>query len=152
MAQIPAFSLSGSDGATYSAKGLKGKAYVLYFYPKDNTPGCTTEACDFRDNMARIVASGVEVFGVSPDSLKSHEKFIAKFDLPFVLLSDPEHSLAEKLGAWGRKKFMGKEYDGVIRSTFLIGSSGSILKEWRGVKVAGHVDEVIAAIDELVAS
>lgn len=152
MSSVPAFSLAGSDGQTYSSEGLAGQPYVLYFYPKDNTPGCTTEACDFRDNLGRISAKGVQVLGVSPDSIKSHQSFIKKFSLPFVLLSDPDHQLAEALGAWGPKKFMGKEYDGIIRSTFLIGGDAQIVAEWRSVKVKGHVDEVLAAIDEHLGS
>ena len=143
----PSIFLEGSDGATYTTDSLAGSPYVLYFYPKDNTPGCTTEACDFRDNMARIESAGVKVLGVSPDSIKSHHKFIDKFELPFVLLSDPDHSLAESLGAWGPKKFMGKEYDGIIRSTFLVNGDGEIVQEWKKVKVKGHVDAVIEAIN-----
>ena len=149
MTQVPAFSLEGSDGATHTNDSLAGAPYVLYFYPKDNTPGCTTEACDFRDNIARIESAGVKVLGVSPDSIKSHHKFIEKFELPFVLLSDPEHALAGSLGAWGPKKFMGKEYDGIIRSTFLINAEGEIAQEWKKVKVKGHVDAVLEAIDAL---
>jgi peroxiredoxin Q/BCP len=150
MAKIPAWKLPGSDGTTYASKDLKGTPYVLYFYPRDNTPGCTTEACDFRDNMARVEGKGVKVFGVSPDTLKSHDKFITKFDLPFVLLADEDHAIAEKLGVWGLKKFMGRESMGIIRTTFLISADGTILKQWDKVKVKGHVDEVLAAIDELV--
>ena len=150
MASVPDFSLPGSDGNTYSPQSLQGRWYVLYFYPKDNTPGCTTEACDFRDQFARLSGHGVTVLGVSPDSLVSHEKFISKYELPFVLLSDTDHALASALGAWGPKKFMGKEYDGIIRSTFLINSQGEVVREWKKVKVKGHVDEVLAALEELV--
>ena len=148
MAKIPAFSLPGSDGQTWSAKELKGTTYVLYFYPKDSTPGCTTEACDFRDNFARLALRGVKLFGVSPDSLKSHANFIAKQELTFPLLTDAEHVLAEKLGVWIEKSMYGRTYMGIDRSTFLVGADGTIVKEWRGVKVNGHVDEVVAAVEE----
>lgn len=147
---MPAWNLPSTEGGTQASKDLKGTAYVLYFYPRDNTPGCTTEACDFRDNLARLTKAGVKVFGVSADSLKSHDKFIAKYDLPFPLLSDEEHVLMEKLDVWGLKKFMGRESMGVIRSTFLVDGTGKIVKEWRKVSVKGHVDEVLAAIDELI--
>jgi thioredoxin-dependent peroxiredoxin len=150
MAKIPAFALPGTDGQTWSSKELKGSAYVLYFYPRDSTPGCTTEACDFRDNMARLKKAGVQVFGVSPDSLASHEKFIAKQSLSFVLLSDEGHAYAEKLKVWGEKMMYGKKVNGIIRSTFLIDAEGNIAREWRGVRVKGHVDEVLAAVKELL--
>jgi peroxiredoxin Q/BCP len=148
MAKIPAFSLPGSDGKTWSSKELKGSTYVLYFYPKDSTPGCTTEACDFRDNFARLALRGVKLFGISPDSLKSHANFIAKQELTFPLLTDAEHVLAEKLGVWIEKSMYGRTYMGIDRSTFLVGADGAIVKEWRGVKVAGHVDAVVAAVEE----
>lgn len=150
MTAVPDFTLSASDGATYSKQSLMGQWYVLYFYPKDNTPGCTTQACDFRDHMSRIAAKGVAVLGVSPDSLASHDKFIAKHTLPFVLLSDPDHQLASALGAWGPKKFMGKEYDGIIRSTFIINPQGEVVREWKKVKVKGHVDEVVETLEGLL--
>ena len=149
MAKLPAFSLESTDGKI-SNKDLKGQPCVLYFYPKDMTPGCTTEACDFRDNMARIKRTKVAVYGVSPDPLARHETFIKKHALNFPLISDPEHKLADKLKVWGPKKFMGREFDGIIRSTFLIDAEGTIVKEWRSVKVKGHVDEVLAAIKELL--
>ncbi len=148
MAKMPAFSLPGSDGRTWSAKDLKGEAYVLYFYPKDSTPGCTTEACGFRDNLARLTLRGVRLFGVSPDSLKSHATFIAKQDLNFPLLADADHVLADKLGVWIEKSMYGRKYMGIDRSTFLVGADGTILQEWRGVKVPGHVDEVLAAVEQ----
>jgi peroxiredoxin Q/BCP len=148
MAKIPAFSLPGSDGKTWSAKDLKGTPYVLYFYPKDSTPGCTTEACGFRDNLARLALRGVTLLGVSPDSLKSHATFIAKQDLNFPLLADTEHVLAEKLGVWVEKSMYGRTYMGIERSTFLVGVDGTILQSWRNVKVPGHVDEVLAAVEK----
>jgi peroxiredoxin Q/BCP len=148
MAKIPAFSLPGSDGKTWSAKDLKGTPYVLYFYPKDSTPGCTTEACGFRDNLARLALRGVTLLGVSPDSLKSHATFIAKQDLNFPLLADTEHVMAEKLGVWVEKSMYGRTYMGIERSTFLVGADGTILESWRNVKVPGHVDEVLAAVEK----
>ncbi len=143
MAKIPAFSLEGSDGARHSAKEFAGKRWILYFYPRDNTPGCTVQACGFRDAGRQLADEGVPVVGVSPDSVKSHLGFIAKQQLNFLLLSDPDHTLAEKLGVWGEKTLYGKKHLGIIRSTFLIDADGTILREWRGVRVAGHVDEVI---------
>lgn len=148
MAKIPAFSLAGSDGKTWSAKDLKGTPFVLYFYPKDSTPGCTTEACGFRDNLARLALRGVSLLGVSPDSLKSHATFIAKQDLNFPLLADVDHVFAEKMGVWVEKSMYGRTYMGIDRSTFLIGADGTILESWRSVKVPGHVDAVVAAVEK----
>jgi len=145
MAKMPAFSLAASDGQTWTNKALAGKPYVLYFYPKDNTSGCTTEACDFRDAAKEIAKAGLTVLGVSPDSVKSHQGFITKQQLNFVLLADPEHTLAEALQVWVEKSMYGRKYFGIERSTFLVGANGTILKEWRKVKVAGHVAEVLAA-------
>lgn len=151
MAKIPAFSLSGSDGAVHTATGLLGTPYILYFYPRDMTPGCTTESCDFRDQHSALSKLGVKVFGVSCDSLASHAKFIAKEKLNFVLLADTDHVLAEKLGAWGEKSNYGKTYMGLIRSTFLIDATGAITREWRKVKVTDHVAEVVAAARAMLA-
>jgi len=148
MAKIPAFSLPGSDGKTWSAKELKGTPFVLYFYPKDSTPGCTTEACGFRDNLARLALRGVTLLGVSPDSIKSHATFIAKQELNFPLLADTDHALAEKLGVWIEKSMYGRKYMGIDRSTFLVGADGTILEEWRSVKVPGHVDAVVLAVEK----
>lgn len=145
MATIPAFSLPGSDGKTWSAQDFRGRTWILYFYPKDSTPGCTVEACDFRDAGKELAKAGLTVVGVSPDSVKSHQGFIAKQRLDFLLLSDPEHALAEALQVWTLKKNYGKEYMGIERSTFLVGPDGAILKEWRKVKVDGHVAAVLAA-------
>ena len=125
-----------------SLDDFKGERVVLYFYPKDNTSGCTQEACDFRDNINRLT-SKASVIGVSPDSIKSHIKFKENHDLNFLLISDPEHKLAEKYGVWKEKSMYGKKYMGIERSTFIIDKSGKIEKEWRKVKVKGHVDEVI---------
>ena len=126
----------------YSLSDFKGQKIILYFYPKDNTSGCTQEACDFRDNINRLT-SYATVIGVSSDSIKSHKSFKEKQGLNFILLSDPEHKLAEEFEVWKEKSMYGRKYMGIERSTFIIGKSGNIEKEWRKVKVKGHVDEVI---------
>ena len=130
----------------YSLSDFKGQKVILYFYPKDNTSGCTQEACDFRDNMNRLT-SKVQVIGVSPDSIKSHIKFKENHGLNFILLSDPEHKLAEIFQVWKEKSMYGKKYMGIERSTFLIDKNGTVIKEWRKVKVKGHVDEILNALD-----
>ncbi len=145
----PDFALSDHNEEEVTLTGLKGNPVVLYFYPKDNTPGCTTEACDFRDNMARITSAGAMVLGVSPDSVKSHQKFIGKFDLPFPLLVDDDHAVAEAYGAWGEKKMYGKTFQGLIRSTFLIDGEGKIAQAWYHVRAKGHVDTVLTALENL---
>ncbi len=148
--RAPAFTLPAVPDGKVRLSQFKGeKNVVLYFYPRDNTPGCTTEACDFRDNMAALQRKDTVVLGVSKDSLASHEKFAAKFDLPFPLLADEEHQVCEKYGVWLEKKNYGKTYMGIQRATFLINKQGKIAAAWPKVKVAGHVDEVRAAIDEL---
>ena len=129
----------------YSLSDFKGEKFVLYFYPKDNTSGCTQEACDFRDNMNRIT-SHAKVIGVSPDSIKSHKKFQENHGLNFILLSDTEHKLSEFFGALGEKSMYGKKYMGIIRSTYIIDADGEIVKSWTKVKVKGHVDEVLKEI------
>ncbi len=121
---------------------FKGKKVVLYFYPKDNTSGCTQEACDFRDNINRLTTKAT-VIGVSPDSIKSHKKFKENHNLNFLLLSDPEHKLAEQFEVWKEKSMYGRKYMGIERSTFIIDENGIIAKEWRKVKVKGHVDEIL---------
>ena len=126
----------------FSLNDFKGQKVILYFYPKDNTSGCTQEACDFRDNINRLT-SYATVIGVSPDSIKSHKSFKEKQSLNFILLSDPEHKLAEKFEVWKEKSMYGRKYMGIERSTFIIDKNGKIEKEWRKVKVKGHVDEVI---------
>ena len=126
----------------YSLNGFKGQKVILYFYPKDNTSGCTQEACDFRDNINRLT-SFATVIGVSPDSIKSHLKFKEKQSLNFILLSDPEHKLAEAFKVWVEKSMYGRKYMGIERSTFVLDENLNIIKEWRKVKVKGHVDEVI---------
>ena len=126
----------------YSLNDFKGQKVILYFYPKDNTSGCTQEACDFRDNINRLTSLAT-VIGVSPDSIKSHLKFKEKQDLNFILLSDPEHKLAEAFNVWVEKSMYGRKYMGIERSTFILDENLNIIKEWRKVKVKGHVDEVI---------
>lgn len=143
----PLFSLEDDNGVNRSLSDYKGKPVVLYFYPKDNTPGCTTEACNFRDDYAQYEKAGVVILGISPDNPKSHSGFKLKFNLPFVLLSDTDHKVCELYGVWGRKKFMGKEYDGVLRTTFLIGEDGKIVKIFEDVKPSEHSKEVLAALN-----
>ena len=126
----------------FSLNDFKGQRVILYFYPKDNTSGCTQEACDFRDNINRLTSYAI-VIGVSPDSIKSHKSFKEKQSLNFILLSDPEHKLAEEFEVWKEKSMYGRKYMGIERSTFIIDKNGKIEKEWRKVKVKGHVDEVI---------
>ncbi len=129
----------------YNIKDFVDETTILYFYPKDNTSGCTQEACDFRENKNRWT-SKAQVVGVSPDSIKSHKSFKEKQNLNFILLSDPEHILSEAFGAWGEKSMYGKKYMGIIRSTFLIDENGEVIKEWKKVKVKGHVEEVLEAL------
>ena len=129
----------------YSLNNFKGQKIILYFYPKDNTSGCTQEACDFRDNINRLT-SYATVIGVSPDSIKSHLKFKEKQSLNFILLSDPEHKLAEAFGVWVEKSMYGKKYMGIERSTFILDEDLNVIKEWRKVKVKGHVDDVICSL------
>jgi peroxiredoxin Q/BCP len=145
----PSFELVDQDGQTVSSADLAGAPYVLYFYPKDDTPGCTTEACGFRDALSELEAVGVSVIGVSPDSAASHKKFAGKYGLGFRLLSDPEKSLAKAYGTWVLKKNYGREFMGVERSTFLVGADGRIKQTWRRVRVNGHVDAVKAAAARL---
>ncbi|MFD1884491.1 thioredoxin-dependent thiol peroxidase [Paenibacillus wenxiniae] len=142
----PDFTLEASGGKEISLSDYRGRKVVLYFYPKDNTSSCTQEACDFRDSTAGYEQHGAVVLGVSPDSVKSHDKFTAKHELPFPLLADPDHAVAEAYGVWQLKKMYGKEYEGIVRSTFLIDEDGNLQQEWRNVKVKGHVDAVLEAI------
>jgi len=146
---LPPFSLPSSDGRDIGPDDLKGAWSVLYAYPKDSTPGCTQEACDFRDNWARVQALGVRVYGISRDSLKSHAGFIEKQTLPFPLLSDPEKQLLIPLGAFGKKLMYGKETEGILRSTFLVDPEGVIRHLWPKVSVKGHVEAVLAKVEEL---
>lgn len=145
---IQEFELKDNNGEVVKLSDLKGKNVVLYFYPKDDTPGCTTEACDFRDNHQSFADVDAVILGVSPDSEESHKKFINKHDLPFQLLVDEDHKLAEEFGAWKLKKKFGKEYMGIERSTFIIDKEGVLQKEFRDVKVDGHVEEALQFIRE----
>ena len=146
----PAFSLPASSGEKVNLKDFKGsKAVVLYFYPKDNTPGCTLESCDFASLHSKFKSKDAVILGVSPDGLASHEKFITKFKLPFVLLADEEHLVAEKYGAWGEKNLYGKKYMGILRSTFLINKAGKLARIWPKVSPKGHAAEVLNALKEL---
>ncbi|HEX2194865.1 MAG TPA: thioredoxin-dependent thiol peroxidase [Candidatus Limnocylindria bacterium] len=142
----PDFSMTADDGSTVTRDGLLGRRYVLYFYPKDDTPGCTAQACSLRDNFGTVISKGIEVFGVSPDSVKSHQKFRAKYDLPYRLLSDQGHRAAEAFGVWVEKKLMGRTYMGVERSSFIIGPDGRIEHVLERVKPAEHVDLVLEAL------
>jgi peroxiredoxin Q/BCP len=141
----PSFELLDQAGDSLSSADLEGKPYVLYFYPKDDTPGCTTEACAFRDALPDFKKLGVRVIGVSPDSSSSHERFVAKYSLPFTLLSDPDKTLSAAYGVWAKKTNYGREYMGVVRSTFLVDADGVVQKVWRSVKVKGHVEQVQTA-------
>ncbi len=144
--KAPPFSLPDGSGTMVSLDDFAGKRLVVFFYPKDNTSGCTAEACDFRDNLARVRKSGAEVVGVSGDSVASHAKFAGKYDLPYPLLSDERGSVLKAYGVWQKKTFMGKSYMGIVRSTFIIDGKGRIGKVFPKVKVKGHVDEVLEAL------
>jgi peroxiredoxin Q/BCP len=145
----PTFTLLDENETERSLSDYRGKPVVLYFYPKDDTPGCTKEACGFRDDYSAYEKAGVEILGVSPDSPKSHAKFKAKYDLPFHLLADTEKEVLKAYDAWGLKKSYGREYEGVFRTTFLIDSDGNIAKVFKNVKPAEHSEEILAALQEL---
>ncbi len=146
----PAFSLPASTGKKISLKDFSGeKNVVLYFYPKDDTPGCTKEACGFRDDLKKFAAKDTVVLGISPDSVESHQKFTEKFSLPFPLLADEGHAIAEKYGVWVEKNMYGKKSMGVQRATFLIDKEGKIAAAWPRVQVDGHVDAVAEAVKKL---
>ena len=144
----PSFNMPTNKGENVSLSKLKGQKIVFYFYPRDDTPGCTKEACGFRDDLSKYKRAGAVVIGVSRDSVESHEKFVKKFDLNFMLASDKEGDVCEKYDAWRMKNMYGKEYMGIGRSTFLIDTKGKINKIWAKVKVDGHVDEVLKAVKE----
>lgn len=144
--QAPGFQLQDQDGNSVTLSQHAGKNVVLYFYPKDDTPGCTTEACNFRDEHSALGAAGAVVLGVSADSVDRHRKFASKYSLPFPLLADPEHKALEAYGVWGEKSLYGRKFQGITRTTFLIGSDGRVKQVWPKVKVSGHVDEVLAAL------
>lgn len=148
--KAPDFKAPDESGKQISLKDLMGKkGLVLYFYPKDQTPGCTTEACDFRDNFARLKKEGYNVVGISKDSVKSHQKFIEKQELNFTLISDEDGAICESYGVWQLKKFMGREFMGIVRTTFLVGTDSKIQKIYPKVSVKGHVDEILSDIKVL---
>ncbi|CAM4231933.1 thioredoxin-dependent thiol peroxidase [Lederbergia lenta] len=148
----PNFRLQASNGEKVSLSDFKGKKHVvLYFYPKDMTPGCTTQACDFRDMHAEFSDLDAVILGVSPDPLERHEKFVDKHGLPFLLLVDENHEVAEKYGVWQLKKNFGKEYMGIVRSTFIINKDGEIVQEWRNLRVKGHVEDALHFIKKELA-
>ncbi len=146
-AVAPDFELEDENGVPHKLSDYSGKYVVLYFYPKDDTPGCTTEACNFRDDYSAYTKAGVVILGVSPDNVKSHAKFKMKYQLPFTLLADINHEVCVTYGVWALKKMMGREYFGVLRTTYLIGPDGKIVKVFEKVKPADHSAEVLAAIN-----
>lgn len=147
--KAPAFTLTADDGKKIRLSDLKGHPVVLYFYPKDDTPGCTKEACAFRDRKAEMEELGARVIGISPDAVDSHVKFRDKFALNFPLLADPDHAVAEKYGAWREKTMYGKKTMGIQRSTYLIDAEGTVAKVWQRVQVDGHDEQVIEALKAL---
>jgi peroxiredoxin Q/BCP len=146
--KAPDFNLLDETGTTRRIADYRGKPVVLYFYPKDDTPGCTKEACNFRDDYLSYEKAGVVILGVSPDSVSSHVKFKAKYELPFTLLSDPGHKICDLYGVWGLKKFMGRSYEGVNRTTFLIGPEGDIVRVFENVRPAEHSAEILEALKQ----
>ena len=145
-AQAPAFNLLDETSTSRSLADYNGHALVLYFYPKDDTPGCTKEACSFRDDYSAYAQAGVVIIGVSPDSPVSHARFKEKYNLPFTLLADTGHKVCDLYGVWGPKKFMGKAYEGVLRTTFLVGPDGKVIKVFENVKPAEHSAEILEAL------
>jgi thioredoxin-dependent peroxiredoxin len=145
----PSFSLESDNAGTITLESLRGKYVVLYFYPKDDTPGCTREACAFRDDSAALAQRGAVVLGVSPDGVASHARFRTKYSLDFGLLADPDHAVAEAYGAWREKNMYGKKSMGIARSTFIIAPDGTLAKVWNKVSVDGHAAQVLAALDGL---
>lgn len=142
---VPEFSLKDAEGKIVKKSDLKGKKYVVYFYPKDFTPGCTTEAAEFSRDYKKFKSSGIEIIGISPDDVESHKKFGKKMEVPFILLADTETEIAKRFGVWGKKQFMGREYMGINRTTFLVDEKGKIFKVFEKVKAAGHAQEVLEA-------
>lgn len=140
----PDFTLLDQDGVAHTLSAHRGSRVLIYFYPKDDTPGCTKQACMLRDAMPELAKLDAVVFGISPDSVKSHRKFADKYGLPFTLLADEGHAVAEAYGVWGRKKFMGREYDGVFRTSFLIDEEGKVMRVYENVKPELHADQVLA--------
>jgi len=145
----PDFTLPDQDGNEVSLSDHRGKPVVVYFYPRDNTPGCTTQACDIRDQWAEFESAGAAVLGISPDSVESHAKFQGKYDLPHTLLADPDKQVMEPWGAWGDKTLYGKITRGVIRSTVLVDADGNVAKVWKRVQAKKHADQVLKALAEL---
>jgi peroxiredoxin Q/BCP len=145
-AEAPDFTLTDDQGEAVTLSSLRGSPVVLYFYPKDDTPGCTTQACGIRDVYGEFERAGAVVLGVSPDDEQSHVKFKDKYELPFTLLADKDHAVAEEYGVWGEKTFAGKKYMGVNRSTFVIGADGNVTRVMHDVKPATHADDVLAAL------
>lgn len=145
---VPKFELQDSDGKTVSSANFKGKKHVIYFYPRDFTPGCTIEADEFSNEYKKFQKLGAEIIGISTDDMESHKKFREKMKIPYVLLSDTDSKVCKKFGVWGKKQFMGKEYMGIHRSTFLVNQKGVIFKVFSLVKPKGHADEVLAALTD----
>lgn len=150
--KAPAFSLPSDGGETINLDQFRGRPVVLYFYPKDDTPGCTTQACEFRDRWKDVTDRGAIVLGVSPDPVDSHDKFKEKFDLPFPLLADTKHETAEDYGVWGEKSMYGRRYMGINRTTFIIDGDGRIARIFHKVKPKGHAGEVLEALDSIRSS
>lgn len=144
--KAPGFELQDSEGNVHKLSDYAGETIVVYFYPKDDTPGCTKEACSFRDSYADFKKAGVTIIGISPDKVESHKKFKEKYALPFTLLADPDHAVCEAYGVWGLKKSFGKEYEGVFRTTYVIGPEGEIKRVFENVKPSDHSQEVLSAI------
>lgn len=142
----PDFELLDQDGVASKLSDLRGKVVILYFYPKDDTPGCTTEACNFRDNFSVFKTAGIEILGVSKDSVKSHAKFQQKYELPFTILADEDQRVCELYQVWGKKKYMGKEYDGIFRTTYIIDEQGLIKKTYENVKPDQHAREILSLL------
>jgi len=147
--KAPTFTLEADGESIINLKDFRGKTVVLYFYPKDSTPGCTKEACDYRDHIQAFTKKNITIIGVSKDSIKRHDNFKAKYELPFTLVSDNDNKVCETYGTWVEKSMYGKKYMGIERSTFLIGPDGIILKVWRKVKVSGHVENVLKCAETL---
>ena len=148
--KAPDFTLQAHTGEKLKLSSLRGSTVILYFYPKDDTPGCTKEACGFRDQQADLQARDTVVLGVSPDSVESHVRFRDKYDLPFMLLADPEHRVAEKYGAWREKTLYGKKSMGIVRSTFVIDAEGRVAKVFKNVRADGHAEKVVAVVEALL--
>jgi peroxiredoxin Q/BCP len=144
--KVPSFELQNAEGKTVKSSEFKGQKYVVYFYPRDFTPGCTIEADEFSKEYKKFQKIGATIIGISTDSVESHKKFVEKMGIPYILLSDPESEVSKKFGVWGKKQFMGKEYMGIQRSTFLVDEKGKIFKVYPSVKPKGHAEEVLAAL------